>query len=575
MAGVVAVKKPIGEILKDMGLVTDEQIEEALTIQRERGGVLGEILVGLGYVNAQQVLEALGQQFGMEAVNLEEMEIPQEIVERVSAAVARSYRVMPVAWDGEGLTVAMADPLNIGALDELRFVLDSPVRGAISAPEAVDQALDKYYGQPELEKMEEIAEEMGGGEEIVVIDEREAGFDLESLKEATDSAPVRRLVNYVLLLAIKDQASDIHFEPFEDEFKIRYRIDGVLYEMVPPPKHLGPAITSRLKVMSGLNISERRRPQDGRIRIIAAGHPVDLRVSVLPTQFGESTVIRVLDRRAAPLDLEVLGMRQDQLANFREHFSKPHGIILVTGPTGCGKTTTLYSALMVLNDISTKIITTEDPVEFDLEGIMQVQVNEAIGVTFGRCLRHILRQDPDKILVGEIRDLETGQLAIQASLTGHLVMSTLHTNDAPTAITRLVDMGLEPYLLNATLEAVIAERLVRKICADCKTEYTPTKEELLELQLAPQDVEGKKFYYGRGCKACNHTGYHGRTGIFEIMSITDELRELISYDVSTSRLREAAIRGGMKILRDSGLLDMYDGITTIEEVARQTLVGEV
>jgi type IV pilus assembly protein PilB len=575
MANVVAVKKPIGEILKDMGLVTDEQIEEALTVQRQKGGVLGEILVSLGYVSSGQVLEALGQQFGMEAVSLEEMDISREVVERVSAAVARSYRIMPVSWDGQELTVAMADPLNIGALDELRFVLDSPVRGAISSPEAVDRALEKYYGRPTVEKMEEIAEEIGRHEDVAVIDEREAGFDLESLKEATDSAPVRRLVNYVLLQAIKDQATDIHFEPFENEFKIRYRIDGVLYEMVPPPKHLGPAITSRLKVMSGLNISERRRPQDGRIRIIAAGHPVDLRISVLPTQFGESTVIRVLDRRAAPLDLELLGMRQDDLEKFRQHFSRPHGIILVTGPTGCGKTTTLYSALMVLNDIGTKIITTEDPVEFDLSGIIQVQVNEIIGVTFGRCLRHILRQDPDKILVGEIRDLETGQLAIQASLTGHLVMSTLHTNDAPTAITRLVDMGLEPYLINATLEAIIAERLVRKICTECKAEYTPTKEELMELQLSPEDMTGKNFYYGRGCKTCNHTGYHGRTGIFEIMSISDELRELISYDISTSRLRQAAIRGGMRTLRESGLLKIYDGVTTIEEVARQTLVGEV
>ncbi|KPJ62828.1 MAG: pilus assembly protein PilB [Planctomycetes bacterium DG_23] len=568
-------KKPIGEILKDMGLVTDEQIEEALTVQRQKGGVLGEILVSLGYVNSEQVLDALGQQFGMEAVNLEEMEIPREIVERVSAAVARSYRIMPVSWDGQELTVAMADPLNIGALDELRFVLDSTVRGAISSPEAVDRALEKYYGRPAAEKMEEIAEQIGRHEDVPIIDEREAGFDLEKLKEATDAAPVRRLVNYVLLQAVKDQATDVHFEPFEDEFKIRYRIDGVLYEMVPPPKHLGTAITSRLKVMSGLNISERRRPQDGRIRIIAAGHPVDLRISVLPTQFGESTVIRVLDRRAAPLDLELLGMRQDELERFRQHFSRPHGIILVTGPTGCGKTTTLYSALMVLNDIATKIITTEDPVEFDLEGIVQVQVNEAIGVTFGRCLRHILRQDPDKILVGEIRDLETGQLAIQASLTGHLVMSTLHTNDAPTAITRLIDMGLEPYLINATLEAVIAERLIRKICTQCKSEYAPSKDELMELQLNPEDVAERKFYYGRGCKSCNHTGYHGRTGIFEIMSISDELRELISYDISTSRLRQAAVRTGMRTLRESGLLKIYDGVTTIEEVARQTLVGEV
>jgi type IV pilus assembly protein PilB len=387
-----------------------------------------------------------------------------------------------------------------------------------------------------------------------------------------DAAPVRKLLNYVLLVAIRDKAADIHFEPFEDEFKIRYRIDGVLYEMVPPPRHLALAISSRIKVMANLDIAERRLPQDGRIMLNIAGNPVDLRVSVLPTMFGESVVMRVLDRSVLKLDLDRIGMREDELKPFRREIAKSNGILLVTGPTGCGKTTTLYCCLNEINTIDSKIITTEDPVEYDLEGIMQVQINEEIGVTFARCLRSILRQDPDKILVGEIRDLETAQIAIQSSLTGHIVLSTLHTNDAPTTITRLIDLGVEPFLICATLEAIVAQRLVRTICVNCKTPYAPTREALEAIGLTPDDMEGKNFCYGKGCQRCNNTGYRGRIAIFEIMIASDNLRELIMKNESASVMRAIARQEGMRTLRESGLLHIFDGLTTIEEVVRETQV---
>jgi type IV pilus assembly protein PilB len=375
----------------------------------------------------------------------------------------------------------------------------------------------------------------------------------------------------VLLLAIKDHASDLHFEPFENEFKIRIRADGVLYEMVPPPRHLAFAITTRIKVMADLDIAERRLPQDGRIRLSVGGHPVDMRISVLPTMFGESVVMRILDRSVVMLDLGVLGMDPTVLASFREIIRKPNGIVLVTGPTGCGKTTTLYGAITELNQITDKIITTEDPVEYDLDGIIQIPIDPAIGNTFAKCLRHILRQDPDKILVGEVRDLETAEIAVQASLTGHMVFSTLHTNDAPSTVTRLRDMGLPPFLITATLEAVLAQRLVRKICKDCREETLPDTETLAQLGLTPDDVVDKKFYRGRGCASCNNTGFKGRIGIFEYLLMNDQVRELINRGASTDKIRDAAIRTGMHALRVSGLTKVYSGVTSIEEVVRETV----
>jgi type IV pilus assembly protein PilB len=392
--------------------------------------------------------------------------------------------------------------------------------------------------------------------------------------ELQDAAPVRKLINMVFLLAIKDHASDIHFEPFEDEYKMRYRCDGVLYEMVPPPRHLATAIASRIKVMSNLDIAERRLPQDGRIELNVGGNPVDMRVSVLPTMFGESVVIRVLDRTVVSLDLNKVGMEPQMLAEFRGLIAKPNGIILVTGPTGAGKTTTLYSALNELNVITDKIVTTEDPVEYEIDGICQCHINHEIGLTFASALRSILRQDPDKILVGEIRDLETAQIAVQASLTGHIVFSTLHTNDAPSAVTRLRDMGLEPYLITATLEGVLAQRLVRRICEDCRTEFEPSAEMLMELNLRPDDVRGKKFFYGRGCDRCNNTGHKGRAGIFEVILMNDDIRDMISSGVSTDQLRMACRKAGMTTLRETGLRAIFSGQTTIEEVVRETVLED-
>jgi len=568
-------KKLVGRILKEMGLVTESQIQEALAVQKERGGAIGAILVDLGYVTPEDLTMALAAQSGMEVVDLEGMDIPQDILNRVTPSVAQVYRVIPIGYENGVLTVALADPTHLKTLDDLRFLLDCEVQGAVSNEKDVDRALQKYYSkQEEVEELlKELDEDWG---EVTEFEPTESeSIDLESLEEMADIAPVRKLLNLVLLQAIQDRASDIHFEPFEDEFRIRYRVDGVLYEMVPPPKHLHLAMSSRIKVMSRLDIAERRMPQDGRIVLNIAGSPVDLRVSTLPTMFGESVVLRVLDRRMVSLDIDKLGLRTDELESVRTLMHKPFGIILVTGPTGCGKTTTLYAMLKELNDVGVKILTAEDPVEYDIEGIMQTQVNPEIGVTFARCLRHFLRQDPDIVLVGEVRDLETGEIAIQASLTGHIVFSTVHTNDAPTAITRLVDLGLEPYLLCATLEGVIAERLVRRICTNCKEEYEPSADALLQVGLRPEEVAGKKFYRGRGCDLCNNIGYKGRMGIFEVLTMNEEMRDLVMADASTGELRMCSRRYGARSLRDSGLLAVYDGQTSLEEIANVTIVEEV
>ncbi len=507
----------------------------------------------------------------MELADLDDMEIPEEVIDIVDANIAFTYKVVPISYDGSTITVAFSDPTNVSILDDLRFMLDSEVSGVVATADAIEHALAKYYAGKQPASMESLVASLDGEEEVELLDGREALRDLEQLEKDAHSKPVVKLLNMILLQAIKDRAADIHLEPFENDFKVRYRVDGVLYEMVPPPPHLALAITSRVKVMAGLNIAETRVPQDGRIELNIGGRSVDMRVSTLPTAFGESVVMRVLDRANVNLDLEQIGLRPRELEITKRLIDLPHGIILVTGPTGSGKTTTLYSALNYANSTEIKIITTEDPVEYDLPGIIQVPINEDIGVTFAGCLRSILRQDPDKILIGEIRDLETGQIAVQASLTGHVVLSTLHTNDAPSSVTRMLDLGVEPFLLAATLEAIVAQRLVRTICPKCKKEYTPGEEELLELDLKPQDVGDRTFHYGQGCDDCNGTGYRGRTAIFEIMLITDELRKLISAQSSTGHIRQIAKAGGMNTLRDSGLLAIYDGLTTIEEVVRETI----
>ena len=567
-------RKPIGEILKEMGLVTDAQLVAGLDVQRERGGALGGVLVGDGIITEVQLNEALGTQYGMEVVDLDSMDIQGSVIETVPPSVAEAYKIIPIEVGDDGtITVAMANPTNMNALDDLQFHLGAVVRGSISNAEAVDRAFNRYYAT-KTETVEGILRDLEANVPAEALNAADATetIDLESIEEMADSAPVRRLLGLVLLQAVRDRASDIHFEPFEDEFKIRSRIDGLLYEMVPPPKHQATAITSRITVMAELDIAERRLPQDGRIELNIAGNPVELRVAILPTMNGESCVMRVLDRSVVSLDLARLGLREDDLSLVRTLITKPNGIVLVTGPTGSGKTTTLYSALNEVNAVTEKIITTEDPVEYSLEGIMQCAINEDIGLTFATCLRSILRQDPDRILVGEIRDLETAQIAVQASLTGHLVFSTLHTNDAPGTITRLVEMGVEPFLLTATLEGVVGQRLVRRICGSCRQEYDPSEEELFELGLRPADIEGKTFYRGKGCVACNNIGYKGRLGLFEIMQLDEKLRKLIIQRVSTDALREGAAQQGMRSLRQAGLLGVFDGDTTIEEVIRETLM---
>jgi type IV pilus assembly protein PilB len=563
----VHVQKPLGQILVELGKVKPEQLGEALTLKKQRGGAIGAVLVDLGYCEQADVSMALAVQAGMERVGLDELEIPPEVIDKMDSMTARSYNVVPIEFDAGKLRVAMADPTNFRALDELHMLLAFEIEAALADPSALVRALDKYYAH--AESVEAVISELDSTAEWIA--EHEETIDLEDIRAMSESQPVKKLLNLVLLQAIRDKASDIHFEPFEDDFKMRYRIDGVLYEMVPPPRHIALAVASRIKVMANLDIAERRVPQDGRIELTVGGKPVDLRISVLPTMFGESVVMRVLDRTQVELDITKVGLRDDEQKTVDELIHLANGIVIVTGPTGCGKTTTLYSALSSINTVDVKIITTEDPVEYDIEGLVQVQINPDIGVTFARCLRHILRQDPDIILVGEIRDLETAQIAIHASLTGHLVFSTLHTNDAPTAITRLLDLGLEPYLVTSTLEAVVAQRLVRRICTNCRAEFEPTEEMLWELQLTPEEVRGRTFFFGRGCELCNNTGYKGRTGLFEIMRIDDTLRDLIMHGASTNVIRDEARKRGMRALRDAGLMGIYDGMTTIEEVIRATV----
>ncbi|MBW7904018.1 MAG: Flp pilus assembly complex ATPase component TadA [Phycisphaerae bacterium] len=569
--------RPLGRILIKMNKVTRAQVSEALELQKKKRGPLGQLLVELGYVKAEDVNRALAAQVGMESIRLGDIDIEKSVIDLIPAQMAHTYRIVPTEYDRETHTlgVALASPDNFQATDDLKTLMGFNVVARVTTPDDMQAALNRYYPEEQAETIGELISEMSTDEALSKHADRGESIDLAELQEMAESNTVKKLVNLVLLQAIKDKASDVHFEPFEDEFKMRYRIDGVLFEMVPPPKFVAMAVASRVKVMAGLDIAERRLPQDGRIELLVEKRPVDLRVSVLPTMFGESVVLRVLDRAQVNLDLEQVGFREEELGVFRQLIDKPHGIVIVTGPTGSGKTTTLYSALRELNSPEIKILTAEDPVEYDIDGMIQCQIKSEIGLTFARLLRSFLRQDPDVILVGEIRDLETAQIAVQASLTGHLVFSTLHTNDAPSSIARLLDLGMEAFLITATLEGILAQRLVRRICTNCKEEYKPTEQQLMELGLLPEDVAGRVFYYGAGCDYCNNTGYRGRLGIFELMVMDDELRELIMNQGSTAVLRNASRKRGMRTLRESGLLAIYDGVTTIEEVVRETLAEEM
>ena len=564
----------IGQILVDLGFITDDQLEILLDEQQQRPHeMLGRIAESMGFINDEQLAQGLAEQMGMQAISLGEVVIPPDVLGYVTEPMAQLYRIIPIAFRDNTLTIAMCDPQKLSILDELRTFLGYDVRAVVATEHDVLKALDRYYASNE--SVESIINDMADDKELAAQAEaagRANAFDLTSVEALADSAPVRKLLNMVLLLAIKDHASDLHFEPFEAEFKIRIKADGVLYEMVPPPRHLAFAITTRIKVMANLDIAERRLPQDGRIELTVGGHPVDLRVSVLPTMFGESVVMRVLDRSVVRLDLNAVGMDAPTLKAFREVIARPNGIILVTGPTGSGKTTTLYSALNELNHIEDKLITTEDPVEYDIDGIVQVPIDASIGNTFAQCLRAILRQDPDKILVGEIRDTETAEIAVQASLTGHTVFSTLHTNDAPGTITRLRDMGVPPFLITATVEAILAQRLVRRVCSNCRDEVRPSAEMMAELNMTSEDFIGKQLFRGRGCAACNTTGNKGRVGLFELMVMNDDLRDLVMRNASTDELREQAKSFGMVTLRDAGLDAAYKGMTTVEEVVRETIM---
>jgi type IV pilus assembly protein PilB len=565
-----SIHHPLLALVKERNLIDDLQLEEVVQEQERSGKPVSQILADFDLVDLDNQLIIIAEHLGTEVVSLKDLEIPPEVLKTVPPATARMYQCLPVAVYGTTVQVALGDPLNPSTMDELGFIIQKDLQLVVADPSQIEKIINKYYGE-DSESVSDILKELGEDTDIAKeANAAASGEDAGEIADLANEVPIVRFVNLVLFQAIQDRASDIHFEPFEDEFKIRYRVDGALYEMAPPPKHLALPVISRIKVMANLNISERRLPQDGRITLNLANKQVDLRVSTLPTQFGESVVLRVLDRSAVNLDLETLGLPKYVLEYLNEAILQPNGIFVVTGPTGSGKTTTLYSCLRKVNSIDSKLLTAEDPVEYDIEGIMQVAINEAVGLTFGKALRSFLRQDPDVIMVGEMRDLETSQIAIQASLTGHLVLSTLHTNDAPGAVTRLVDMGVEPFLISSTLMAVLGQRLVRTICKKCRTPFEPTESQLSLLNLSPHDIGDKVFYYGRGCQVCNDTGYKGRKGIFELLVVSEAIRGLINERAPTVVLRQKAVELGMVTLRDDGLRGIFDGDTTIEEVVKYT-----
>jgi type IV pilus assembly protein PilB len=554
------------EILRDRLRLDEKSLAAVQEEHRLTGKSIATLALEMNLVTKPTLLHAVADYLASEYLADVPGSIPGDVVAGISISQARTYGVVPYRVDGQTIDLLAADPFNAQIVDDLTFALGKDVRLIVCDPVRIDALLKNHYPEEESNFDDILSDLKEGG------DSGKAGDDLNSndLEALAGQAPIIRFVNLVLAQAIRDKASDIHFEPFEHEFKIRYRIDGSLYEMSPPPKHLSISITSRVKVLANLNIAERRIPQDGRIKLTLAGRPVDLRVSTLPTQFGESVVLRVLDQSAVQLDIGQLGMPEDVFEGIQEIVKRPNGIFIVTGPTGSGKTTTLYSALRVVNSPDVKILTAEDPVEYEIEGIMQVPVNHAVGLTFAKALRSFLRQDPDIIMVGEIRDLETAQISIQASLTGHLVLSTLHTNDAAGAVTRLVDMGVEPFLIASSVEAVLAQRLVRRVCSGCRTAYEPPATLLQQLGIDPIDIGNREFFFGKGCNTCNNTGYKGRMGIYEWLRMSEAVRDLVVERAPTLVIKQKALEQGMRTLRDDGLRAIFDGATSIEEVVKYT-----
>ena len=565
---------PLLALIGDQNLLDEFQLEEVAGEVESSGVSAFQAMVDSGYLDEDTIIQILCDHLGCESMDLNDALITPDLIEQLPAELAKQHQCVPVSFFEPTLQLAFVDPLNPAALDEIGFTTGFDVQVVVANPAQVTEALKEHYGQDEVdaaasgEALTDILKEFGDK----ALDEEEVNkVDIESFDVSGDEKDIAAFVDAVLVTAINDRASDIHFEPFENEFKIRARVDGALYELTSPPQSLAPNIVGRIKVMAALKPDERRRPQDGRIpRTMPDGRKIDLRVSCLPTQFGESVVLRVLDRTAITLDLDVLGFPDQMLSKMKDIIKTPNGIFIVTGPTGSGKTTTLYSALAEVNGIGEKILSVEDPVEFDIEGIMQVPVNSQVGMTFQSGLKAFLRQDPDIIMVGEMRDLETAQISIQAALTGHLVLSTLHTNDASGAVTRLLDMGVEPFLISSSLLCVLAQRLIRTICKKCKSPFEPTDNQLQMLNLDPADLSGKEFFYGAGCSSCHDTGYHGRRGIFELLTITDPVRELIDQSAATMVIRQKAVEGGMKTIREDGLRGIYDGDTTVEEVLRYT-----
>jgi type IV pilus assembly protein PilB len=556
------------DIFKRAGVLNEITGEELLVEALNSGRPIEDILVDQSFVTEESFAQTIAAELGVDAVDLTGFEPLPALLHLVPAGMARLHEVIPVTASGNVLTVALGNPLDSQALEDLRFTLNRDIVQVVAPCHQVKNLIVTHYGSEET-SMEDVLKQLTATE-VTELENEEEEFNAAAAAAEANATPIIRYVDLILDRAVQAQASDIHFEPFEKEFKIRYRVDGALYEMEPPPRHLAIPVTSRLKVMANLNIAERRVPQDGRIQRMIGDKTVDLRVSCLPTQFGESVVLRVLDRSAVKLDLETLQMPQDIYEYIIEVIEKPNGIFIVCGPTGSGKTTTLYACLNKINTVDSKLLTAEDPVEYEIDGILQVPINEAAGLDFARVLRAFLRQDPDRIMIGETRDLETAQIAIQASLTGHLVFTTLHANDSTGVVSRLVDMGVEPFMLSASLEGVLAQRLVRRICSRCKTAYEPDEALLSQLGLSPYDIGDKTFYFGKGCSECNQTGYKGRKGLYELLKVTDPIRAMINEKAPGVVIRQKAMELGMATLRADGLRCIFDGVTTIEEVLKYT-----
>lgn len=581
---VTTMSAKLGETLLRENLITPQQLKEALDYQRTNGGRLGSTLVKLGFLSDEEITAVLSRQYGVPSVNLSLFEIDESAVKLIPQEVAQKYMVLPLSRVGATLTLAMVDPTNVFAIDDIKFMTGFGVEPVVVSEAAMQEAMEKYYGSAKSldifsAVMEDIVKDsqkvsFDDSDDLELLEEQEE-IDLDDLERASSDAPVVKLVNVFLVDSLRRGASDIHIEPYEKEFRVRFRIDGILYDIMRPPMKMRDAITSRVKIMSKLDIAEKRLPQDGRIKIKVKldgrSRELDFRVSTLPVLWGEKIVLRLLDKDKLMLDMTKLGFEPESLDRFKRQISKPYGMVLVTGPTGSGKTNTLYSALSSLNTPDTNIMTAEDPVEFNLPGINQVQMKEQIGLNFAAALRSFLRQDPNTILVGEIRDFETAEIAVKASLTGHLVLSTLHTNDAPSTVSRLMNMGIEPFLVATSVNLIQAQRLIRRICKECKEEVSTPPQALIDIGFSPDEASEIKVYRGVGCGVCNSTGYKGRVGLYEVMEVTDELRELILVGASALELRKKAIEDGMITLRGSGLCKIRQGITTIEEVVRETV----